>query len=137
MHSPIIILHATDASELAQELQNMLLDEEIFSLTIQETLLQGPLSIPELVASSSGVIIVLSKLLFEDTICSVIAQHALNVQKGACVQMKTVTDVPKWVEKPFNLEIGEMTEVNWGFLMTKLRSFLNFNELKTEPLWQE
>jgi len=137
VHSPIIILHATDASELAQELQNMLLDEEIFSLTIQETLLQGPLSIPELVASSSGVIIVLSKLLFEDTICSVIAQHALNVQKGACVQMKTVTDVPKWVEKPFNLEIGEMTEVNWGFLMTKLRSFLNFNELKTEPLWQE
>ena len=132
MPNSILILHATDATETAKQLQKMFSDERIFSLTYHEILLQGHLIIPELVAASAGVVIVLSPRLLEDSICTVIAQHALNVSKGICVLMED-TYVPEWAIKPFNLEPGEMFEVNWGFLMTKLRSLINFSELREEP----
>jgi hypothetical protein len=132
MPGPILILHAVDTFEQASQLQNMLLNENLFSLTYPEALLSGPLSIVELVAFSSAVVIILSPFLFEDMTGTVIAQHALNSHKGACVQFEAVDDKPKWAEKVFKLEPGDLSRVNWELLMTLLRSQISFAELAEE-----
>ncbi|EKD53363.1 MAG: hypothetical protein ACD_61C00056G0002 [uncultured bacterium] len=131
MPGPILILHATDTIRTAKQLQSVLLDVGLFSLTYAEALLSGPLSIVELVASSSAVVIILSDRLLEDMTGTVIAQHALNSHKGACVQYGYI-DKPEWAEGAFNLEPGDLFELNWELLLTLLRSQINFAQLGEE-----
>jgi hypothetical protein len=131
MPGPILILHAVDTFEQASQLQNMLLDEDLFSQTYAEAVLSGPFGIVELVAFSSAVVIILSPHLFEDMAGTVTAQHAINSHKGVCIQFEAI-DKPEWAVGAFNLEQGDLLRVNWELLLTRLRSQINFAGLGEE-----
>ena len=123
-----IILHAPDATEVADMLQLQLIEEGLDLITFSEILLEGPLDIPSLVASASGVIIILTSGLHNDTMCLTMAKHAIRAQKGLVVIFEDIT-TPSWSNRPFRLSSGEMYDVEWGFFLTQIHSHIRISEL--------
>ncbi len=117
-----IILHGADATAEAEGLQLQLIEVGVPSMTFSEVLLEGPLNIAELVASSTGIIFILTNGLLNDMVCLTMSKQAIKAQKGLPVVFENFT-APSWSSRPFRLMPGDMYEVDWEFFMTQIRSY--------------